>query len=392
LSPRTAFRASYGWYFTPLTGQIVDALFLGNSLYQTNIVVNPNQAGALVFPKVFAPTATPPNGTTNIMYAINKMRQPYTQQITAAIERRLSISTVLTVNAMNIRGQKLWTASDLNLVAPTKTATYTIENANNQATSTFATNVYTVRNDGTKAQVFQVENGGSSWYDAVVVQLRKQVARTLSVQASYTWSHSIDDVSGTPVVPGIPSNATPGNYAGDRGNSEADQRHRGTLNFLWQPTVIKSNAPFARFLLNGWEVSGIATLASPQHRTPVMMVGSQQFSGITMTYTNSPNASGGWNRAPFQGVGILTTGSNQYTVNGRLTRTLPFTDRVKGMLMFEAFNVLNNQFTTAINTLAFTTTTGVVKPAPGVGLPIAADGYPYGSSARLCQIAFRLVF
>jgi hypothetical protein len=111
-----------------------------------------------------------------------------------------------------------------------------------------------------------------------------------------------------------------------------------------------------------------------------------------MTYTNSPNASGGWNRAPFEGVGILNTGSNQYTVNGRLTRTLPFTDRVKGMLMFEAFNVLNNQFTTAINTLAYTTATGVVKPALGVGLPIAADGYPYGSSARLCQIAFRLVF
>ena len=287
---------------------------------------------------------------------------------------------------------KLWTATDLNLAAPTKTETYTVDNANNQATSTFATNVYTARNDTAKAHVYQVENGGSSWYDAVAVQLRKQVARTLSVQASYTWSHSIDDVSGTPVVPGIPSNSTPGNYAGDRGNSEADQRHRGTVNWLWQPTVIKSNSPFARFLLNGWEVSGIATLASPQHRTPVMMVGSQQFSGVTMTYTNSLNASGGWNRVPFEGVGILSTGSNQYTVNGRLTRTLPFTERVKGMLMFEAFNVLNNQFTTAINTLAYTAATGVVKPAPGVGVPIAADGYPYGSSARRCQIAFRLVF
>ena len=392
LSPRTAFRASYGWYYAPFAGQIVDALFLGNGLYQTNVVVNPNQSGALVFPKVFAPTATLPNGTPNIMFGINKLRQPFTQQIAVALERRVSIDTALTVNVMNIRGQKLWTATDLNLATPTTTETYTVENANNQATSTFATNVYTARNDTSKAQVFQVDNGGGSWYDAVAVQLRKQVARTLSVQASYTWSHSIDDVGGTPVVPGIPSNSIPGSYASDRGNSEADQRQRGTVNFLWQPTVLKSNSPFARFLLNGWEVSGMATLASPQHRTPVMMVGSQQFSGVTMTYTNSLNASGGWNRAPFEGVGILSTGSNQYTVNGRLTRTLPFTERVKGMLMFEAFNVLNNQFTTAINTLAYTTATGVVKPAPGLGLPIAADGYPYGSSARLCQIAFRLVF
>jgi hypothetical protein len=156
--------------------------------------------------------------------------------------------------------------------------------------------------------------------------------------------------------------------------------------------VVNSDSPWARFVVNGWEVSGLATLATPQHRTPVLMAGAQQFSGVTMTYTNSLDASGGWNRAPFEGVGILTTGANQYTVNGRVTRTLPFTERVKGMLMFEAFNVLNNQFITGINTLAYTVTTGVAKPAPGVGVGIAADGYPYGSSARRCQIAFRLVF
>jgi hypothetical protein len=75
-----------------------------------------------------------------------------------------------------------------------------------------------------------------------------------------------------------------------------------------------------------------------------------------------------------------------------LTRTLPFTERVKGMLMFEAFNVLNNQFITGINTLAYTTATAIVKAAPGVGVGIASDGFPYGSTARRCQIAFRLEF
>jgi len=392
MSSRTVVRASYGWYLAPIPVQAVDALFLGNGQYQTSITVNPNQSGALVFPNVYAPTATLPNGTTNLMYAVNKWRQPYNQQATAALERRLTIDTDLTVNLIHGRGLKLWTADDQNLVAPTKTETYTIENASNQQASTYVIGVYNAKNDPAKAHAYQFENGGSSWYDAVAVQLRKQLARTLSVQASYTWSHAIDDVSGTPIVPGVPANTNPGDSAGDRGNSPADQRHRGTVNWLWQPTVIKSNAPFARFLLNGWEVSGIATLASPQHRTPLLIAGSQQFSGITMTYTNSLNASGGWDRAPFVGVGTLSLGTNQYTVNGRLTRTLPFTERVKGLLMFEAFNVLNNQFTTAINTIGYTATTGVVKPAAGVGLPIAADGYPFGSSARRCQIAFRLEF
>jgi len=120
-----------------------------------------------------------------------------------AIERRLTIDTDLTVNLIHGRGLKLWTASDMNLAAPTKTETYTVDNASNQQVSTFATNVYTARNDGAKAHAYQFENGGSSWYDAVAVQVRKQVARALSVQASYTWSHSIDDVSGPPLVPGV---------------------------------------------------------------------------------------------------------------------------------------------------------------------------------------------
>jgi hypothetical protein len=60
--------------------------------------------------------------------------------------------------------------------------------------------------------------------------------------------------------------------------------------------------------------------------------------------------------------------------------------------MFEAFNVLNSQFITAVNTLAYTTATGIVKPAPGLGVGIAADGFPYGSTARRCQIAVRLEF
>jgi hypothetical protein len=389
---RTAFRASYGWYYAPIPGQVLDALFLGNGQYQTSIAVNPNQSGALVFPNVFAPTATLPSGTTNLMYAEGKWRQPYNQQASVAIERRVTRDTDLTVNLIHSRGLKLWTASDLNLATPTKSETYTIDNAGNQSTGTFTTNVFTAKNDTAKAHVYQFENGGSSWYDAAAVQVRKQMGRALSVQASYTWSHSIDDVSGTPLVPGIPANTTPGDSAGDRGSSPADQRHRGTVNWLWQPRVIKSDSPLARFVLNGWEVSGVATLASPQHRTPVLIAGAQQFSGITMTYTNSLNASGGWNRVPTEGVGTLGTGSNQYTVNGRLTRTLPFTERVKGMLIFEAFNVLNNQYTTQINTLAYTVTTGVLRPAPGVGAAIAADGYPYGSSARRCQIAFRLEF
>jgi len=110
-----------------------------------------------------------------------------------------------------------------------------------------------------------------------------------------------------------------------------------------------------------------------------------------MEYVNSLNGSGGWNRVPFQDVGSLRTGA-QYVVNARVAKVLPFTDRIKGILMFEAFNALNNQYDTSLNTIAYTATLGVLRPVAGVGTGNAADGFPYGTNARRAQVALRIVF
>jgi hypothetical protein len=61
---RTVIRAGFGIYCTPFPMQMVDALFLGNGVYQTSITVNPNQSGAPLFSKVISeappPSPTPP--------------------------------------------------------------------------------------------------------------------------------------------------------------------------------------------------------------------------------------------------------------------------------------------------------------------------------------------
>ena len=145
----------------------------------------------------------------------------------------------------------------------------------------------------------------------------------------------------------------------------------------------------SRYFVNGWQLSGFATLGSSLRETPILIVNGGQ--GVNVEYTSSLNGSGGWSRVPFQPVNSLPTGP-EYNVDARLTREIPFTERIKGHLMLEAFNVLNMQYNTSVNTIAYIATSGILKPVPGVGVGNGADGFPWGNNARHLQVAFRLTF
>jgi len=403
IDDRTVLRVGYGYFFMPYPGQFVDALFLGNGIYQTNIVVNPAQTGAVAFPKVFATTTGLPVGLTNLMYASSKLRNPHTQQTSVSIERRLDRSTTLTLSAIDSRGFKLWTAADLNLSGFSKTGTYVIDDASGQQVGTYLADIYTAKNDPNYAHIFQVQNGGSSWYYAGALELRKQMSQGLTLRATYTFSHSISDVNGPLMAGGIAQNLYDNDSVQDRGNSLTDQRQRGVVNWVWQPRLTGSSSPAARFIANGWQLSGIATLASGEPVTQLALPIGQQFSTAAMVYPSSLNGYGGWSRLLFNGISTLKT-QPQYGLDMRVSRTLPFTERIKGTVMFEAFNVLNHQFATTLNTIGYTGVTslppgavsgplsGVLKPVIGLGEGIGAQGYPDGTSARRVQVAFRVVF
>jgi hypothetical protein len=226
---------------------------------------------------------------------------------------------------------------------------------------------------------------------AGVAQLRTALSHGLSLQTSYTYSQATDDVGGPPVVSIAPSYTNPQDYRSDQGPSTFNQRHRLTLNWTWQPRVTKGNSIPERFFLNGWQLSGIATAASSLHETALVDVMGQQFTGVTMAFPTSLSGFGGWSRVPFYAVNTLPIG-NQYNVDARVTRELPFTSRLKGILMIEAYNALNHKNYTSVDPVAFTAVSGVLKPVANVGTPNADYGYSYGTNARRIQVALRLVF
>ncbi len=398
----TVIRAGFGFFYQPYSGQFTDALLEGNGLSQTSITVNPTQAGAPLFPHVLSYTSAPA-GSTNLIYAANKLRNPHTQQASLALEKQLAHATTVTLSLISTRAIKLWTVSDQNLAAPTKTLTYPIDNASGAAVSSYTTNVWTVKNDAKYAQIFQVGNGGSAWYNAAALELRQRMTHGLSLQAAYTWSHATGTDAG-PLYAGVfPLSSIAGDNGSDKGTLPTDQRQRAVFNWTWQPTVTHNDSPFARYLANGWRFSGIASLASGQPLTPTVLLTGNQSSNFAMTYINSLNGSGGWSRVPFVQIGSYLTDA-QKNVDARLTRTLPFTERVHGEVAIEAFNLFNSQRITGINTVAYTAVatlssglingpySGVLKPVAGVGTGNASSAYPDGTTARRFQLAFRLVF
>ncbi|HLK68682.1 MAG TPA: carboxypeptidase regulatory-like domain-containing protein [Bryobacteraceae bacterium] len=390
MDEKTVLRVGFGYYYAPYTGQLLDTLFADNGVYRSSITVNPVQSGSPVFPKLVSPSAIP-TATTNVVFASAKFYNPLTEQGTAAIEHRFDRNTTVTLSYINSRGVKLWSEQDLNPSAPTITDSYNLLNAAGTQTGTYSTSIWTARDSTSFGHVYQIANEGKSRYSGFILEGRRRVTNGLSVQASYTRSTATDNIIGSPIYGFIPTNTIPANYGFDEGPSNFDQRNRGVINWTWQPTVGSGSPSTLRYVVNGWQLSGIATLASGMPQTPLVLTVGQQFTGVTMLYTTSFNGSGGWSRAPFVAVNSLSTGA-QYNVDARLSRTLQFSDRVKAIVLIEAFNALNKQYNTGIENIAYAATSGTIRPVPGGGAPNASYGFPYGTNARSAQVAFRVVF
>ncbi len=110
---------------------------------------------------------------------------------------------------------------------------------------------------------FLMESNSNSSYNSLQATLKKRFSHGLQMLLSYTWSHSLDDYSGSDV-----SDVTllPGDMVNEQhnyGSSDFDRRHRFVASYLYSlPDAYHGSSPFAKKLVNTWSVSGIVTLQS----------------------------------------------------------------------------------------------------------------------------------
>jgi hypothetical protein len=107
--------------------------------------------------------------------------------------------------------------------------------------------------------VTQVLGVASSNYNALQVQAIKTFRHGLSFDASYTYAHSIDNVSDAlnVLVNDSPTVQDPRNLHTNRGNSQFDIRHRFVLSGVYEFPFAKGTTGLTNKFLDGWGLSGI---------------------------------------------------------------------------------------------------------------------------------------
>lgn len=403
LNEKTVIRAGAGTFFARIIGGMLDDVYTGNGIYQISDSLTSSNATLLaagpVFPNALAaPVTGITSGASTLDVLSPKLKTPYSEQASIALERQIAKDTVVTVSGIFSRGVNLYGTQDINAPALGASYTYTLSGAPAGFPSAYTTQVYstTVRPNPSFGAIYEETNGVSSWYDALVASVQKRFTHGFQADASYTWSHEIDDGQGaaTNAIFGF-SDALwtyNGQYGFDKGSGSLDQRQRFTFTFVWAPTLWHSSTAFAKYVVNNWQLSSITTLQSgrPTGSATIKM----NDTPTTMLY--SADALNGFNgnfRVPFIPANSLYTPWVEQE-NFRLTKIIPLPrEGMRLGLSFEAFNIANNWSPTALTTQMFTEAKGVLTYTPAAfGVGTSDGGFPDGTQARRLQVSARFTF
>ena len=395
---RTVIRGGFGIYYS----QIVDNSQANYALTGPTGVFNYTAApGQIGFPTsvAAAPLPTFPAGapvplrslyirpgdsayydqffpTSTLIGYPNALLNPYSEQWTFGIERRLASDWVLSVDYVGSHTTRINRPRDVDPPTPLiRTAPGQIRTA--QAANCtrpywiawysqhgLTCNTAAVTNPQPPYAVIQSDvNDGYANYDALDVNLTHRFSRRLSMLASYTWSHALDNVD--PDIPG--QNPNDANFTGrvEYGNAIFDQRHRFVLSGLY---VLPLKIDFG----------GLFTAASG---LPFNIVTGTNNSGDTGATTDRPVINGvviGRNAG---------RGGNIWDISPFLERQFTLgTERLHLLARAECFNAFNHA-----NFVGYSGTYGNGATAgPGFGAPLV--GITNQLPARSMQFSVKVTF
>jgi hypothetical protein len=391
----TVVRGGYGIFTGLNQGSTYYAMRVENGMYQINYNYNGcgascSAAAPLTFPNVpfnvTGPSLTgalyPTGGTAPAVSGPTLLGAqsfhglspafvpPLVHEFGLAVEQALPGKMSLSVGYVGSRGLRLPVFTDANLVGQTPHGTHSFNITYPSGTTSLVTVPYYMTTDRINPALSSINAGFSvanSWYHSMAVTVRRPFDHGLEVLVNYTWAKALDDdmvsgafgtfYGGNPIL-------DPNNIKGENGRSDIDMRERFIGTILWKPEIMLGNK-FMKQGLDGFTFSGTAT-----ESTGFPIVASM--SG-TVTGGADGNIYGG---SMSSGSGAATTGRPPEiqrnslpgpgirNIDFRITREIPVHNKMNMQFIGEAFNLLNHEIYSSVNSTfaTYTAMTTVAKP------------------------------
>jgi hypothetical protein len=278
-------RGGYGWaydfiYQNPITNLRFAAPFIPSVGLNGQAISGSNSYASLVAgtsaaqASAIAAIGTFPANQVNFgnFSAVSlNLKNPVSRQSSLGVEYQLSKDYVVKASYIGIWSSDLQVSLPINLIPnanrPAPATSLADETARlsqfstafGRENGTGSGSVVNIRLDHRFNGVTQVQSVGTSNYQGLQLVAIKQPSHGLSVQGSYTYGHSIDDISDAlgVLVNDAANVQDPTNLQGNRSNSQFDLRHRVVLSHVYEIPFTNHLEGAARKFLHGWALSGI---------------------------------------------------------------------------------------------------------------------------------------
>lgn len=384
---RTVIRGGYGIFYgrTP-------AIMIGTAHSNNGINVRTlSFTGALIpaYPNVYSAIPTGVTLPKPTIFAFDPdFQNPKVQQGSLGFEHGLTNDIAVSVTYQYVKGSDLPRSIDINVSNPITVTAPVVSAATGASLGNASFTRYTGRPFTNFARIIQFQSSANSQYNGLTLDIQKRFSNNWQMRLAYTHSKVKDDrPDATAVVPGTDDAKyaqDPLNLHGDWAAGDNDVPNRVVLSGVWSlDSYVQHTSGFARGILGGWSLSGIAAWQSGQPYTA--------FTSVDLN--NDGNARN--DRAPGFARNTFRLPS-QFSLDPRVTKEIGLFSGARLQLIAEAFNLLNRSNVSGVrNTYyAVTSTSGVPSKFTLQDIPTSNPfGLPTLSSGpRILQFAAKVSF
>jgi hypothetical protein len=412
--PVLVLRGGYGIYYDRLSGQLAEQS-VGQPPFSLKQSVQGAQNGAATLQQPYNPALPPdssypifiprvPGGAISLAAIAPRLSSPYAQQYNLNIQQQLGSDYLLEIGYVGSKVTHIAGCTQFNqalLASPQRPV-------NGETTNTLKNLPQRLPFAGIATGSYICETKFDSHYNSLQSSVTKRLSHGLQFLASYTWSRSLDYISGS----GGLSNFELGFLTNDQTNSrqarglnDFDRAHRVVVSLVYEPPKLPTAPPLLRYALSNWQISSLFVAQSGR---PVTVIDSLAgtiygnlpgFSRAQCTGANpassgsiSSRIDGYFNRAAFTsapdigdgsgfgncGVGILR-GPGQRNVDLAIERGFVLTESKRIQFRTEFFNLTNTpNFGQPVNDVAAGAAFGVISSTV--------------SNPRIIQFAMKYLF